>query len=281
MELTGFDRLRGIMPAATALAASPRRELVLGPCAIEDAEQMATCARAAAAAGADYLRGGAIKLRTRLGSFEGYGPTAWRLLRDVAGDHGLKTISEVTRADDVENACEYLDALQVGARSMWNFDLLNACAQSGKTVVLKRGLGASTSEWLAASERLSTGSSTVILCERGDRASDRGPRNAIDLSTLIFLVNECPLPVWLDVSHSAGDPRVAMQLLRVCAGLGVAGAMAEIHPDPPAARCDAEQAIPVAWIDAAFAEQWARGAQRAMGMDPVDGGRAPSYAPAA
>jgi 3-deoxy-7-phosphoheptulonate synthase len=229
-----------------------RYDLILGPCAVESEAQLAACALAASEAGATYLRGGAIKLRTRHHSFAGMGVKAWQMLRQAADPFGMRTISEVTSPADVASAADYLDALQIGARSMWNFDLLRECARSAKTVVLKRGLGASTADWLAAGERLQEyGCSDLILCERGNPAADPGPRNAIDLSTLAFLTAEVPLPVWLDVSHSAGDPVVAFRLLQLARGLGLHGAMAEIHPDPGSALCDGEQAIPLSALRSA------------------------------
>ena len=246
MKATGFDLLRQALRVLGSRRESGKFDLVLGPCAVESEEQINACAEAVSKCGATYLRGGAIKLRTQVDTFHGIGREAWRMLRAAADAHGLKAVSEVTRPEDIEYASRSLDALQIGARSMWHFDLLEAAAKSGRPVVLKRGLGSSTTDWLAAAVRLkSYGCDDVILCERGDRAADVGPRNAIDISTLIFLASEGPLPLWLDVSHSAGDPAVALRLLQLAPSLGVAGVMAETHPNPADALCDADQAIPL------------------------------------
>jgi 3-deoxy-7-phosphoheptulonate synthase len=219
-------------------------ELVLGPCAIESVSDIEDCASAAVRVGATYLRGGAIKLRTNHRSFAGLGTEAWQILGRAAKAYGLKSVSEVTRAADVAEAALHIDALQIGARCMWHFDLLEAAAASNRKVILKRGMGASTREWLAAAERLQAyGCREIILCERGDRGADGTARNAVDISVLVFLADECPLPLWLDVSHSSGDPAVATSLLRRASALGLAGAMAEVHPEPERALCDGEQAI--------------------------------------
>jgi 3-deoxy-7-phosphoheptulonate synthase/chorismate mutase len=127
---------------------------------------------------------------------------------------------------------------------MWNFDLLEGAAKTGRPLVLKRGIGATTLEWLCTAERLqSYGASRVILCERGTASHEWPSRNAIDICTLSFLINESPIDVWIDVSHSSGDRVVAIGLLRVARRLGTNGVMVEVHPDPNRALSDAEQAI--------------------------------------
>jgi 3-deoxy-7-phosphoheptulonate synthase len=252
MKRTGFDTVRDMVGALSPAGETSGYDLALGPCAIESEQQLAECAAAARDAGATYLRGGAIKLRTKAESFHGHGPTAFRWLGEIARDHGLKAVSEVTRAGDVDEAAIHLDALQIGARSMWNFELLEAAAQSGRLVVLKRGLGATTIDWLAAAARLQGyGADRVVMCERGNASADPASRNCVDISVLAFLVTETPLPIWLDASHTAGDPRVALALLQCARALGVAGAMAEIHPDPALATCDAEQAIAISALPGA------------------------------
>lgn len=251
MRTTGFDLVREAMSDLSPSGDRRTYDLILGPCAIESEQQLSACAVAASEAGATYLRGGAIKLRTKTSSFQGHGSTAFRWLGDIARDNGLKAVSEVTCATQVAEAATHLDAIQIGARSMWNFELLQAAARSGRTIVLKRGLGATTLDWLAAAARLqSYGASEIVLCERGNASADAASRNCVDISVLVFLAAEAPLPVWLDVSHTAGDPSVALTLLQCAHAFGVAGAMAEIHPDPSSALCDAEQAIGLAELAA-------------------------------
>jgi 3-deoxy-7-phosphoheptulonate synthase len=242
---TGFTYLR---EQASDLLGNSRKsrpfDLVLGPCAIESDNQIGLCAEAAAKLGASYLRGGVIKLRTNYRSFTGLGPEGWILLTKTAKQYGLKTISEITQPYEFDEGAYHLDALQIGARSMWNFELFHACADSGKTVILKRGFGATTSEWLAAAARLKAyGCDDLILCERGARSFDPCSRNSVDLSTLLFLTTEIDLPIWIDASHSSGDPKIAQRVIEIAPNLGVSGVMAEIHPQPSRALCDGYQAI--------------------------------------
>jgi 3-deoxy-7-phosphoheptulonate synthase/chorismate mutase len=127
---------------------------------------------------------------------------------------------------------------------MWNLELLEAAAQSHRVVVLKRGLGASTEEWISTALRLfAYGASNVILCERGMPSYGWPSRNVVDLSTLIFLASESPLPVWFDVSHSAGERSVVVAMLRHARALPIDAVMVEVHPDPDQSTCDAAQAI--------------------------------------
>jgi 3-deoxy-7-phosphoheptulonate synthase len=248
MLRTGYEELRSLFARFKSRPMPEERPIVaLGPCAVESERMIEAAAEAAATVGAAYLRGGAFKLRTSPDSFQGLGITGWRFLHAAASRYGLKTVSEVTTTDQLTHTADLLDMLQIGARSMWNHDLLRAAAESGKPILLKRGIGATTSEWLWAAIRLQDyGATSLVLCERGNPTFDAVPRNALDLSTLVFLLTECPLPVWLDVSHTAGESTVALQLIAAGARLGVQGLLVELHPDPRLARCDREQAIAVA-----------------------------------
>lgn len=244
-----FDDLRAALARLVPVERPPTPDLILGPCVVDHRSDLQDCALVAQQAGATWLRGGAVKLRTRHDAFAGHGEEGWEMLASVAKIYGLKTVSEVTTPEEAYTAASHVDALQIGARQMWNFPLFRECRNMGKTVVLKRGLGATTLDWLAAAERLQVyGCKDLILCERGSMWADGSSRNVVDVSVLAFLAEECSIPVWLDVSHSAGDPGVALAVADRMAGFGLDGIMAEVHPDPARAKCDAEQAIPLEWL---------------------------------
>jgi len=249
MQKAGYNTLRDLfknIPNTREFNKEAKPILALGPCAFEDNRTVEIIAEKVAAIGATYLRGGAIKLRTRVGSFEGLGPKAWKSMRSIANKFNLKTVSEITDHSDTRYAAKYLDLLQIGARSMWNFKLLKECASTNLPIMLKRGLGATTFDWFCTAERLlSYGCKEIIMCERGLASIDDLSRNSIDFSCLAFLLKESPLPLWIDVSHSAGDPDVALSLFKICHLLGVEGIMAETHNNPTVAKCDAHQAIPL------------------------------------
>lgn len=246
-----FENLRTLCQSMSALADYSNcvdDDLILGPCAIESTEQVEACARAARAAGASHLRGGARKLRTRSSSFAGLGDQGFQQLREAADKFELQTVSEVTAKEELIQIDKYVDKPQIGARSMWNHSLIDAVTELKKPIVLKRGLGATTYDWLCTAERVLLRGCEVYLCERGSVSYDQAARNSIDLSVLVFLVTETQFNVWLDVSHSSGDSRIAHRLMSIGRCIGVNGIMAEIHPDPQAALCDGDQAIPIAWL---------------------------------
>lgn len=253
--VAGFEALRAKFRSISRVRAQSPYYLALGPCAVESERQLRRCAEAAVLAGAKGLRGGGVKLRTSPDSFQGLGSEGFRLLNRIAHEFGLESIAEVTDfAQMREGVCP--DVVQIGARMMWNFSLLEAAAGTGRTILLKRGMGSTTLEWTSVAERLITfGAREVVLVERGDRHHDETSRNMVDLSTLVFLARNAPYPIWLDVSHSSGDPEVALALLQLAPQLGLDGAMAEIHPNPAEAACDGFQAIPIDRIVASFAQE--------------------------
>ena len=124
--------------------------LMAGPCSVESEEQLLSTAHAVKAAGASILRGGAYKPRTSPYEFQGLGKEGLRLLALAKEQTGLKIITEILSEVHVEHVAEVADILQVGARNAQNFQLLIACAKSGKPVLLKRGLSERIDEWLLA-----------------------------------------------------------------------------------------------------------------------------------
>ncbi|HEY7091921.1 MAG TPA: 3-deoxy-7-phosphoheptulonate synthase, partial [Ktedonobacterales bacterium] len=157
--------------------------VIAGPCAVEGEEQILEAARAAKAAGAQLLRGGAFKPRTSPYSFQGLGLPGLRALAQAGREAGLPVVTEVMEPGLVETVAEYADILQVGSRNMQNFPLLRAVGQMQRPVLLKRGFAATIEEWLLAAEYiLLEGNAQVILCERGVRGFDPNTRNLLDLS---------------------------------------------------------------------------------------------------
>ena len=126
--------------------------LIAGPCAIENETQLLASARAAKAAGARVLRGGAYKPRTSPYAFQGLGVDGLILLAEVGREVGLPVVTEVIESSDVDIVATHADALQIGARNMQNFALLKAVGRSGKPVVLKRGMSARIEDLLLAAE---------------------------------------------------------------------------------------------------------------------------------
>ena len=215
-----------------------------GPCSVESAEQIDATAKAVAAAGANVLRGGAFKPRTSPYAFQGLGQRGLELLAAAAGRHGLAVVTEVLDPRDVPLVARYADVLQIGARNMQNFALLREASESGKPVLLKRGLSATVDEWLMAAEYLLVGGNErIVLCERGVRSFDSATRNLLDLSVVPLLAELTHLPVIVDPSHGTGVARLVEPMSMAAIAAGADGLMVEVHPDPASAVSDGSQSL--------------------------------------
>ena len=217
--------------------------LIAGPCAVESEEQILAAARAVKAAGADMLRGGAFKPRTSPYDFPGLGERGLELLKLARAETGLPIVSEITSSAQLP-LFEDVDVLQVGARSMQNYDLLRELGRLDKPVLLKRGLSATLYELLMSAEYLlSGGNARVILCERGIRTFSDYTRNTLDLSAVPELHALTHLPVIVDPSHATGRRALVEPMALAAAACGADGLMIEVHGEPSASLSDAAQAL--------------------------------------
>jgi 3-deoxy-7-phosphoheptulonate synthase len=216
-----------------------------GPCSIESYEQFSKAAEIVKETGATILRGGAFKPRTSPYSFQGLAEEGLKILKAIGDETGLVTISEVMSGDMVPLVCEYVDILQIGARSMQNFPLLIEAGKSGKPVFLKRGPSAPIDDFLLAAEYvLNQGNPQVILCERGIIPLDKTyTRNTLDLSAVPVLKEHTHLPVIVDPSHGTGVAKYVAPMAKAALVVGADGIMVEMHPDPKSALSDGSQAL--------------------------------------
>ena len=218
--------------------------IVAGPCSVESREQVIETAQAVRDIGAVMLRGGAFKPRSNPYSFQGLGWEGVALLAEAGRITGLPTISEVMSIDQVERMAAQIDVLQIGARNMQNYDLLKAIGKTGKPTLLKRGFSATIEEVLSCAEYLlSEGNPNVIICERGIRTFETATRNTLDLSSVPVLREKTHLPIMVDPSHGVGVRRWIQPLCRAAKAVGAHGLLVEVHPNPPEALSDKEQAL--------------------------------------
>ena len=224
--------------------------MMVGPCAVESRSQILESAIAVKEAGFPILRGGAYKPRTSPNSFQGLGMEGLEMLHEARLTTGLQIVTEVMSEMDVDAVGAYADILQIGARTMQAFRLLEAVADVGKPVLLKRGMSASIREWLLAAEYiLKRGNTNVILCERGIRGFDSEfTRNVLDLSAVLVAKRESHLPVIVDPSHGTGQIELVVPMARAAIAAGADGLLIESHPDPSQARCDGAQSIPISQL---------------------------------
>jgi 3-deoxy-7-phosphoheptulonate synthase len=218
--------------------------MIAGPCAVESPERMEAIASAIKQAGANILRGGAFKPRTSPYAFQGLGEEGLKILRDTGDRFGLPVVTEVMDPRNVELVDRYADMIQIGARNMQNFVLLNEVGQTRKPVLLKRGMSATITDLLMSAEYiLAQGNSGVVLCERGIKSFDTATRNLFDVAAIPLTQGLSHLPIIVDPSHATGRP----DLIPSCALAGVAagadGVHIEVHDCPEKAKSDGPQAL--------------------------------------
>ena len=218
--------------------------IMAGPCAVESHKQLMETAMAAKNAGAQILRGGAYKPRTSPYSFQGLEEEGLKYMAEAREATGLKVISEVTSAQAIEKAVNYVDILQIGARNMQNFELLKEAGKTKIPVMLKRGLCATIDEWLNAAEYImSGGNENVILCERGIRTYETSTRNTLDISAVPVIKEKSHLPIIVDPSHATGVRNYVAPLSKAAIAAGADGLMIEVHPNPAIALSDGPQSL--------------------------------------
>ena len=218
--------------------------VIAGPCSVESEEQILACARAVKAAGATALRGGAFKPRTSPYSFQGLKEEGLKLLAAARDATGLAVVTEVVATEDVPLVARYADVLQIGARNMQNYRLLEAVGNVDRPVLLKRGPSATIEELLLAAEYiLNDGNPNVMLCERGIRTFETHTRFTLPLATVVYLHSKTHLPVVVDPSHGTGHTYLVPQMAAAAVAAGADGLIIEVHPDPENALSDGYQSL--------------------------------------
>jgi 3-deoxy-7-phosphoheptulonate synthase len=218
--------------------------VIAGPCSVESEEQILKTAEAVKAAGATALRGGAFKPRTSPYSFQGLKEEGLKMLAAARDATGLAVVTEVVSTEDVPLVARYADVLQVGARNMQNYRLLEAVGKTDRPVLLKRGPSATIEELLLAAEYvLDGGNQNVMLCERGIRTFESHTRFTLPLATVVYLHNKTHLPVVVDPSHGTGHTYLVPQMAAAAVAAGADGLILEVHPDPENALSDGYQSL--------------------------------------
>ena len=218
--------------------------VIAGPCAVESREQILEIASVVKEAGATALRGGAFKPRTSPYSFQGLKGKGLELLAEAREQTGLAIVTEVMAPEHVPLVSEYADILQVGARNMQNYPLLEAVGQAKRPVLLKRGPAATMDEFLLAAEYvLNNGNPNVMLCERGIRTFEDHTRFTLPLATVPYLHQTTHLPVVVDPSHGTGKASLVATMARAAVAAEADGLIVEVHPDPERAVSDGYQTL--------------------------------------
>ncbi|WP_437187551.1 3-deoxy-7-phosphoheptulonate synthase [Planctomicrobium sp. SH668] len=218
--------------------------VIAGPCSVESEEQILDAARKVKAAGAKALRGGAFKPRTSPYAFQGMKEEGLKLLAAAREETGLAVVTEVMTPHHVELVAKYADVLQIGARNMQNYHLLQAVGEIRKPILLKRGPSATIEEFLLAAEYiLDQGNQEVVLCERGIRTFETHTRFTLPLATVPYLKERTHLPVVVDPSHGTGIASLVGPMCAASVAAGADGLIIEVHPDPKKAMSDGAQSL--------------------------------------
>ena len=217
--------------------------MIAGPCSVENKEQITEVASAVKKYGADILRGGAFKPRTSPYAFQGLKDEGIRLLLEAKKATNMPIITEIMNIRSLD-LFEDVDIIQVGARNMQNFDLLQELGKTNKPILLKRGLANTLQELLMSAEYIvSQGNENIILCERGIRTYETYTRNTLDLSAIPVLHRLTHLPVVVDPSHATGHSYLVPSMAVAAAAAGADGIMVEVHNNPACAMCDGAQSL--------------------------------------
>ena len=219
----------------------------MGPCSVENENQINEIANFLTKNNLKCIRAGAYKPRTSPYSFQGLENEGLKILKKTSKKNNLITFSEAKDATHIQELISYADVVQVGTKSMYDQGVLKALSKSNKPVLLKRGFSASLQEFVQAAEFiLSGGNENVILCERGIRTFEDKTRFTLDLCGVAWLKEHINLPIIIDPSHALGYSYGITDLSKAAIAMGIDGLLIEIHPDPSKALSDAEQQLNLA-----------------------------------
>ncbi len=220
-------------------------DIIAGPCSVESEEQILSIAKSVKAAGATMIRGGAFKPRTSPYTFQGLRDEGIKLLVKAKKETGLPIVSEITEISQLD-IFEDVDVIQVGARNMYNYELLKKLGKTKKTILLKRGFCATIKELLMSAEYIASGGNNdIILCERGIRTFESMTRNTLDISAIPLIHNISKYHIIVDPSHGTGDWKLVAPMALASIAAGADGLIIEVHNDPQNAITDGRQSLSI------------------------------------
>ncbi len=218
--------------------------IIAGPCSVENRDQIFTIAGKLKEMGINFFRAGAYKPRSSPYSFQGLKEKGLQILAEAKKEFDIKIVTEAMDSDTLDIVAEVADVVQIGARNMQNYSLLEKCGKIIKPVLLKRGMAATVEDLLMSAEYIvSNGNFNVILCERGIKTFETYTRNTLDLNAVPVIKKHTHLPIIVDPSHGIGiwEKVPAMSMAAVAAGAD--GLIIEVHHDPEHAMSDGYQSL--------------------------------------
>jgi 3-deoxy-7-phosphoheptulonate synthase len=233
-----------VVPIAAGVTVGGRRlAIIAGPGCVESREQMLEIAAGVQAAGATMLRGSAFTAPASPYAFPGLQETALKYLAEAGREHGLPVVTEV-EPDRIEVVAAHADVLTIDTRNIQDFALLRHIAQTGRAVLLERGLSTTIDEWLLSAEYLLAGGNPrVILCERGIRGFEGASRPTLDLTAIPIVKKLSHLPVVVNPCDGTGSRHYVEAMALAAVAAGADGIVVDVHPHPDAALADGPQSL--------------------------------------
>lgn len=219
-------------------------QVIAGPCSLESREQVFRIAEILRNMGIRLFRGGAYKPRTSPYAFQGMKEEGLRLLEEIRKQFDMLVVTEAKDTETLELIAQISDIVQIGARNMQNFSLLEKAGKINKPVLLKRGGGCTVEDLLMSAEYiLSEGNFNVILCERGIKTFETYTRNTLDLNAVPVVKKLSHLPIIVDPSHGVGIRDKVPPMSLASAACGANGLIIEVHHEPEKALSDGFQSL--------------------------------------
>lgn len=228
--------------------------LIAGPCVVENEEVLSTTAskikELCEARGIPFLFKSSYRKanRSKASSFQGIGDEkALGLLKQVGEEMAVPLITDVHLPDECAMAAEHVDALQIPAFLSRQSDLLEAAAETGKIVNIKKGQFLAPESMAFAAEKVkAAGNEQIFLTERG---TTFGYQDLVVDMRSIPLMQRSGHPVVMDVTHSlqqpnqssgvtGGQPEMIETIAKSAIAAGADGIFLETHPKPSEALSD-------------------------------------------
>lgn len=239
-----MKKLKKVLKKENTISKQEKPIIIAGPCSVEKYEIMDKVGAFLKEIGIEYIRGGAFKPRTSPYDFQGLGNEGLEILLEIKKKYGLKVVSEIMDARDIEAGLEAIDIIQIGSRNMYNYTLLKEVGKTKNKVLLKRGISATIEEWLNAAEYIAVeGNNDIILCERGIRTFETYTRNTLDLNCVPIIKQKTSLKIIVDPSHGTGIRELIKPMSLAAIAAGADGLLIEMHPEPETAISDACQTV--------------------------------------
>ena len=241
--------------------------LIAGPCVIESEQlQMDTAGtlkEITSALGIPFIFMSSYDKANRSSGTTFRGPGMHKgleILAKVKRELGVPLLTDVHSETDISAVAAVVDVLQTPAFLCRQTDFINAVAQSGRPVNIKKGQFLAPGDMKnviakarAAAKAHGLDEDRFMACERG---ASFGYNNLVSDMRSLAIMRETQAPVVFDATHSVqlpggngtssgGQREMVPVLARAAVAVGVAGLFMETHPDPNNAMSDGPNAVPL------------------------------------